>query len=114
MTDAQVQDFQKRVRGISREHRRYSQGYVQLVERNGLLVPKTRQMRRKFPIKGLTLTVVGFFLFKAFLFSQVGAINYNDRVDRLAQGSVIEQAGSWVMQDDRITLWLAGWMKSPF
>ena len=104
MTDAQVQDFQKRVRSISKQHRKLSQGYVQLVERDGLLVPKTsRRARRGFPIKGLIITVVGFIAFKAFLFDQVGAINYNDRVQSLSKGTALEQAGGWVMQADPLT-----------
>ncbi|WP_275394019.1 hypothetical protein [Aliiroseovarius sp. Z3] len=114
VTDAQVQDFQKRVRGISRQHRRLSQGYVQLVERDGLLVPSKPRLRRGFPIKGLTLTLVGFMLFKGFLFGQVGAINYNDRVDRLSNGSMIEQAGAWIMQDDPVTTAIAGFISNPF
>lgn len=114
MTDAQVQDFQKRVRGISRQHRRLSQGYVQLVERDGLLVPSKPRLRRGFPIKGLILTLIGFMLFKGFLFSQVGVINYNDRLDRLSQGSMIEQAGAWIMQDDPVTTAISGFMSNPF
>ncbi|MCK8464313.1 hypothetical protein MUY35_10665 [Aliiroseovarius sp. S1339] len=114
MTDAQVHDFQKRVRGISRQHRRLSQGYVQLVERDGLLVPTRRQMRRGFPIKGLMITLIGFMVFKAFLFSQVGAVNYTDRVQTLAKGSTIEQAGAWIMQDDPVTIAIAELITNPF
>ncbi|WP_371168507.1 hypothetical protein [Aliiroseovarius sp. 2305UL8-7] len=110
MSDAQVQDFQKRVRGVSRQHRRLSRGYVQLVERNGLLVPKTSKVRRGFPIKGLLATIVGFVAFKAFLFNQVGAVNYTDRIDTLGQGTVLEKAGSWIMQADVLTVAISNWM----
>ncbi|MDE9451177.1 hypothetical protein J3R80_11945 [Aliiroseovarius sp. Z3] len=53
-------------------------------------------------------------LFKGFLFGQVGAINYNDRVDRLSNGSMIEQAGAWIMQDDPVTTAIAGFISNPF
>lgn len=114
MTDAQVQDFQKRVRGISRQHRQLSQGYVQLVERDGLLVPQKRQLRRRFPIKGLIFAVVGFMLFKGFLFSQVGPVHYSERVQTLVEGTKIEQAGAWIMQADPVTTAIAGQINSLF
>ncbi|MCI2394344.1 hypothetical protein MN186_07650 [Aliiroseovarius sp. N1F302] len=96
------------MRGISRQHRRFTNGYVELVERDGLLVPRQRRMRRGFPIKGLVLTLIGFMVFKGFMLSQVGALNYTDRLDRLAQGTLIEQAGAWVMQADPVTQAIAG------
>ena len=114
MTDAQVQDFQKRVRGVSRQHRKMSRGYVQLVERNGLLVPKTSKARRGFPIKGLALTAAGFVAFKAFLFNQVGALNYSDRIETLSQGAMLEKAGGWIMQADPATIAISNWMSSLF
>lgn len=108
MSDAQVHDFQKRVRDISRQHRKLSRGNVQLVERDGLLVPKrSLRVRGAFPVRGLLLTLIGFMLFKGFVFMQAGAINYNDRVAKLAEGNTAEQVGAWVLQADPITRWIA-------
>lgn len=109
MTESQVKDFRKRVRGINRKHRQLSQGYVELVERDGLLVPQKTRIRRKFPTVGLLLTLAGFMLFKAFLFSQVGAFHYDERINRLNDGTALEQAGAWVMQGDPLTVMIANW-----
>lgn len=45
--------------------------------------------------------------FKAVLYATLGGATYTNRVNDLASGTVIEQAGAWVMAADPITVWLA-------
>lgn len=109
MTESQVRDFNKRVRTIGRKHRQLSQGYVELVERDGLLIPQKARMRRKFPTVGLLLTLAGFMLFKGFLYSQVGALHYDERINRLNDATTLEQVGAWIMQADPLTVMISSW-----
>lgn len=112
MTNANYAKFSKRMRGIEKRHRSLSRGYVQMVERDGLLVPKTRStLQRKFPLRGVALTMALFLGFKAFLVMQLGSATYDDRVAKLAAGSPAEQVGAWVMTADPISLWLAQQMR---
>ena len=108
MADANYVKFNKRLRDIDRKHSKLSRGYVQLVERDGLLVPVARrQSRRGFPFKGLLLILTGFLVFKGFLLAHLGHITYMDRVEKLAGGTTLEQAGAWAMTADPVTLWIA-------
>ncbi|WP_421701490.1 hypothetical protein [Aliiroseovarius sp.] len=108
MADANYVRFNKRLRDIDSKHRKLSRGYVQLVERDGLLVPVStrRTARRGFPFRGLLLTLAGFLVFKAVLLTHLGPITYGERVEKLAGGTTLEQAGAWVMRADPITMWI--------
>ncbi len=100
--------FNKRLRGIERKHRKLSRGYVQLVERDGLVVPAaSRPSRRGFALKGLFLLLAGFLVFKVLLLAHLGPITYMDRLEKLTSGSAIEQFGAWIMSADPLTIWAA-------
>ncbi len=113
MADANYANFSKRMSAIEKRHRRMSRGYVQLVERDGILVPKARRTaRRKFPLRGLALFLALFLVFKGFLMVQLGDATYAERVSKLNSGTAIEQVGAWVMQADPISLWISQQVKS--
>ena len=106
MAEAQYQEFDRRMRRIVKRHRRLANGYVTVIDNNGLVVAKPR---RQLP--GISWTAfVGLFLallaFKAFLFASLGPETYAERVAKLANGTVIEQMGAVVMQPEPVTLWL--------
>ncbi len=114
MADANDVEFENRLKRINRRHRQAARGYVQLVERNGILIPvATRRARRRgFPAVGLLMTVAGFLAFKGFLYAWLGPLTYADRVSELAQGNVAERVGGWMMAADPVTQWIAGQMLS--
>lgn len=107
---AQANDvrFSKRVREIDRRHRKLSRGYVQLVERDGLLIPVAyRPARRRFVLKSLFMLLASFLAFKVLLLAYLGPITYADRLGKLTNGSAIEQFGAWIMSADPLTVWAA-------
>lgn len=106
--------FDKRLKRIVRKHDRIQKGYVKTVTSDGLIVARPRVYRPRFPLKGLVILIVAGFLFKGFLFASLGAGAYDERVISLSQGSVMEQAGAWVMQADPATLFIAEMMGSAF
>ena len=113
MAQAQVRDFEKRVRQIDRRHNKIARGYVQLGERDGLLVPKTKMLkRRSFPLRAIIIAVVGFIVFKGILVSQVGLSSYETRLETLTQGGMVERAGAWLMQVDPFTRGVAEFILS--
>lgn len=100
--------FDKRLKRIVRRHDRIaSGGAVKTVTADGLIVERPRVYKPRFPLKGLLAVVVLGFLFKGFVFASLGAEQYAERVAVLQQGSVMEQAGAWVMQADPATLLVA-------
>lgn len=115
MADANYVKFSKRMRLIEKRHRKMSRGYVQMVERDGILVPKTRSTaRRQFPFRGLAIALMLFLVFKAGLMIQLGAATYDDRVAKLAAGSSAEKVGAWVMTADPISIWISNQAKMLF
>ena len=112
MADANLQDFGKRLRRIDRRHRKMAHGYVTSINHDGLIVARPRRRAPRFPWKGLMLTAALLLLFKGFLYMSLGGITYDARVERLSQGTVVEQAGAFVMQADPATLWISGQINS--
>jgi hypothetical protein len=105
--------FHQRLTTLGRKHAAMSHGYDMQMRRDGLIVVSTKRAsaRRFFPLRGVLLLAFGFFVFKAFMLSSLGVVTYNERVAKLAQGSVIEQAGGWVMQIDPATAFMAGFLE---
>ena len=97
--------FDKRLKRIVRQHDKMSSsGAVKTVTSDGLIVAKPRLYRPRFPLKGLLAVLFLGFLFKGFLFAYLGEAEYLERVAALNGGSVLEQAGAWVMQPDPVTV----------
>ena len=96
--------FDKRLKRIVRQHDKMSNGVVRRVNSDGLIVAKPRMYRPRFPLKGLLAVLFLGFLFKGFLFAYLGEAAYGERVATLQDGTVLEQAGAWVMQPDPITV----------
>ncbi|MEL6887547.1 MAG: hypothetical protein AAFO86_02455 [Pseudomonadota bacterium] len=107
--DNQV-NFQKRLGTLKRQHQALANGYTTQLRDDGLIVVKPKRVRRSFPLRTLVLVVFGFFAFKGFMLASLGEITYNERVAKLGNGTVAEQAGAWVMQSDPFTTFLAGFI----
>ncbi len=103
MSASQFDEFDRRMRRISRRHSKLSHGYVTTVNSDGLVVAKPQRKGNGGTLRGLIVVIVVMMVFKAFLHAQLGDAAYQDRVDGLAAGSVFEQAGSWVMAADPVT-----------
>ncbi|MBM2291513.1 hypothetical protein JQX09_06310 [Sulfitobacter pseudonitzschiae] len=97
------QNFDSRLRSLTRKHRRMSNGYTAHMRRDGLIVVKPKRGRMQFPLKGAVLVAIGFFAFKAFMLMSLGEVTYADRLADLQNGTLIEQGGAWVMQADPLT-----------
>jgi len=109
-----MKSFDKRVNRISRRHRKMAKGYVTRIQRNGLVSNRPRRSTglRVSPV-GVLMLIAGFFGFKGVLLAHLGTTTYNERIATLAEGTVIEQAGAWIMQIDPLMLFFAR-VFSPF
>lgn len=104
--------FSKRLRRLDRKHRAMARGYETYMRPDGLIVAKPNGPRPRLPIKPLILCAACFFLFKAFLMTQLGPLVYDERVARLEAGTVVEQAGAWAMQSDPVSVWISAHLTS--
>jgi hypothetical protein len=95
--------FQKRLRRIVRRHNRLVHGVRHKVTSDGLIVAKPRIYTPRFPLKGMLIMVAVAFLFKGYIYADLGAQNYSDRVVTLSTGNYVEQAGAWMMYADPAT-----------
>ncbi|WP_317057243.1 hypothetical protein [Roseovarius rhodophyticola] len=107
MTADGFTSFDERLRKIDRKKARMAGGYSARVTREGLIVFRPKRRRTGFSVRGLAFLVVGFFLFKGMIMAHLGTTVYDQRVDALNQGTIMEQAGAFAMQSDPITLEIA-------
>jgi type VI protein secretion system component VasF len=106
--------FQKRIRRIARQRSKLRGGIRHKVTRTGLIVAKPRIIRPQFPLKSLMLMFVVALLFKGFVFYQLGADDYNARVNALANGTKVEQAGAYLMSPDPVSGVISDVMREIF
>ncbi len=100
--------FNKRLTRLGRKHRRIiDAGAIHSVNHDGLIIARPRRRGLRLPIKGMFLIVAALIGFKVFLLTSLGEIAYAERHDLLAQGTMPERAGAYVMQLDRVTVWIA-------
>jgi len=102
MADA-VRGFESRLKMISKKRARLADGYVSKVGKDGLIVFRPKSRSGGFPIKGLALLVIGFFVFKGLILAHLGEGTFEARLATLSQGSVVEQSGAWIMQPDPVS-----------
>lgn len=69
--------------------------------------------RRSFPWRGTAMIFLGALLFKGTLLAYLGPVIYNARVSSLADGTIFEKAGAWVLMPDNATRFIAA-LLSPF
>lgn len=104
--------FINRLSLLGRKHGKMTHGYTTKVGKNGLITVKPKSKRRGFPIKGLVLTVLAFFAFKALMLASFGPTTYDERLSKLENGSVVELAGAKVLGIDPVTQAMADLISS--
>ncbi|MFK7938593.1 MAG: hypothetical protein AB8B82_04390 [Roseovarius sp.] len=102
-----VQGFDRRLKSIGKNRARLADGYVSKVGKDGLIVFRPKRRAGGFPIVGLALLILGFFAFKGLILAHLGANTFEARLAELAQGSVVEQTGAWIMQPDAVSQTIA-------
>lgn len=97
--------FDARLKGIAKRKTRLERGYKSQVSRDGLIIfrPHKRAIAPRVSFRGLFYIVFGFFLFKGMIMAHLGSTIYAQRVATLQDGTLIEQAGGFVMQPDQVT-----------
>lgn len=104
--------FEKRLRKIVRTHERMANGVTHTMRKDGLIVAKPRIYNPRFPLKGMLLLILTAFVFKGYIYASLGPADYETRVAALSEGTLIEQAGAWVMTADIVTVQIGTLMNS--
>ena len=107
------QGFDARLKKIDRNRARLANGYSAKVTREGLIVFRPKRRAQGFSVRGLAFLVLGAFLFKAMILAHLGATTYDLRVEALKSGTVVEQAGAFVMQREQVSNVIAQYLR-PF
>ncbi|MBB93563.1 MAG: hypothetical protein CML68_03010 [Rhodobacteraceae bacterium] len=96
--------FDQRLHRIERSRRRMANGYELQMQNDGLIVARPRRSRSLgVSPRVVILAVAGLLAFKGFLIAALGPVAYDERVDKLWNGTVVEQAGAWFMQMDPVS-----------
>ncbi len=104
-------DFDNRLARIASNKARLRKGYVSRVGHDGLIVFRPRRARFSVSPRGLAMVVLGFVFFKSVIMAHLGAEVYNQRIAALNSGTLVEQAGGFLMYPDPATRWAAGKMR---
>lgn len=107
MSASQYDEFDRRMRRITRRHTQLSRGYVTAVNDDGLVVAKPRRKGPRNTLRGIAVVFLVLMVFKGFLLAQLGGAEYAERLSALSDGSAFEKAGSVVMAADPVTVWLS-------
>ena len=97
------QNFGKRVADLNRKNVLMANGYYTTVRADGLVIARPAKRSIAVPFKTLLLLGILFFIFKALVLSSIGPGTYQIRLGKLQSGTVIEQAGAWVLGIDPVT-----------
>lgn len=108
MPDVKQIEFGQRLRRIDRHDRKLAHGYVASMNHDGLVIASPRKESKGLPLRGLFLTLLIMLTLKGFLYAQLGATAYADRVALLEGGTMIEKIGAYAMKVDPVTLWVSG------
>lgn len=103
----QHKEFRGRVANLQNKHAGYAQGYTAQVQSDGLIVISPRRVRSRVSGRVFLLLIAMVLLFKGFLMAALGFASYDERVAKLAEGTVVEQAGAVVMLADPVSIWVA-------
>lgn len=98
-----AKNFDHRLGQITKRHERAANGTAYRVSKSGLIVATPRRFRPRFPFKGVALLIVSLVAFKGFLLAYLGPEIYAERVAILQNGSLVEQAGAWVLRVEPAT-----------
>lgn len=98
-----AQGFDRRLKLIGQKRARLADGYVSKVGKDGLIIFRPKRRAGGFPIKGLALLILGFFVFKGLILAHLGTNTFEARLADLSAGSVVEQTGAWIMQPDVVS-----------
>jgi hypothetical protein len=91
--------FDRRLKRIVRYHQRLSYGAKRVVTKSGLIVVRPRIYNPKF-------------LFKAYIYADLGQADYASRVAAISGPSIMEKAGAWIMQADPATVLVGNGLKT--
>ncbi len=100
---ANVQNFDKRLSRIVRKHRSMSGGYDFRLERNGLITIKPKRAKGTAPLSVLLSVLLVGVLFKSVVLAHFGPEKYAAKLEPMHNGTVVEQAGAWLMEPGIVT-----------
>lgn len=107
-----IQNFDQRLRRVTRRHSQMREnGIVARVGKDGLISAYPRRRMPRFPLSGFVVLFAAAMLYKGFLLAYLGPATYDNRVSALAEGSIVEMGGAWVLQADPVTQAVAGFIK---
>ena len=96
-------EFENRIRRLLRKHLAMTRGYTTRMRPDGLIVAQPRRAPSPISLRAVVLFFGVFVLFKGFLIASLGPTTYDERLGKLEQGNIVEQAGAFAIKPDPLT-----------
>ena len=113
MSQANFNDFDRRMNRIHKSHQKLSRGARTVVTRDGLIMAKPRRrVLSLFPMRALLFVLIAGYAMKVGFFMYMGAETYSSTVTGLTAGTPFDQAAAYVLHADALTIWIADAIRS--
>lgn len=106
MSDA-MRSFERRAKTVRTSHKKLAGGYVQKVDKNGIVKLQPRTTISLAPVRYILLIALALVAFKGAVLVNLGTEAYLDTLTPFQIGSTGERFGAWLMQIDPLTAWIA-------
>ncbi len=113
MADANKERFDQRLAGLGKKNDP-SRRVEKRVREDGLVVHVVKPDYKKrglLPIKGILIAAGLFVMLKAFLFAELGEVEYLERVDGLKKGGAVQVSAAFLLDADPATRAVATFLK---
>ncbi len=101
-------DFNNRLRRLNQKNAHGGRGYTAKMRSDGLIVVEPQKAKEsRISVRSLILFGFAVVTFKGFLMASLGFDSYAFRVEKLSQGSFVEQAGAVIMGADPVSVMIA-------
>lgn len=104
-------EFENRIRRLLRKHLAMTRGYTARMRPDGLIVAQPVRASSPISLRAVVLFCGVFILFKGFLIASLGPTTYDERLAKLENGSIVEQAGAFAMKPDPLTALVAAQLR---
>lgn len=113
VANANKDRFDQRLAGLGKKNDP-TQRVEKRVREDGLVVHVAKSNGKKrglLPIKGILIAAALFVMLKAFLFAELGEVEYLERVEGLKQGGAVQVSAAFLLDADPATRTVASFLK---
>lgn len=105
MTD--YAQFERRRAVLSARHKQLARGYTARIGTDGLITVEPKRARFPIRARAILFAVAGILVIKSLMIVVTGMGTYENRIEALRAGTVLDQTAAWVMEPGAVSRYMA-------